>query len=328
VANSITNSTYDSAFKSIIYKSPRLVLPLINELFYKPGYIKERYIGNETVTLLDKELPDIGGNGIEMDLLVAVSDVSRRTYHLECQSTSDNSMALRMVQYDFRNALDNADLGNSSISMTVIDSGVLYLRNSGLEHSEITVTLNLPQERSASYKIPVISMRDYTIGQIIDSKIYMLLPFMFFNHEKLLREVPSDSDARTQLKNIVSEMRVKLKTAAETDVITAYEASTVYEAAATILRQLAKKANAKKEVDEIMCGEILTFSADKYFQDGEAKGEARGEARGLDMFGNLVKELIRLKRMDDIVRVTEDRQYRDKLLNEFNLKDISLKPAE
>jgi hypothetical protein len=167
-------------------------------------------------------------------------------------------------------------------------------------------------------------MRDYTIGQIVDSKIYMLLPFMFFNHEKLLREVPSDSDARTQLKNIVSEMRVKLKTAAETDVITAYEASTVYEAAATILRQLAKKANAKKEVDEIMCGEILTFSADKYFQDGEAKGEARG----LDMFGNLVKELIRLKRMDDIVRVTEDRQYRDKLLNEFNLKDISLKPAE
>jgi hypothetical protein len=91
---------------------------------------------------------------------------------------------------------------------------------------------------------------------------------------------------------------------------------------------LAKKANAKKEVDEIMCGEILTFSADKYFQDGEAKGEARGEARGLDMFGNLVKELIRLKRMDDIVRVTEDRQYRDKLLNEFNLKDMSLKPAE
>ena len=41
------NTPYDSAFKSIIQKCPRLALFLINEMFYRNGLIQKQYNGTE-----------------------------------------------------------------------------------------------------------------------------------------------------------------------------------------------------------------------------------------------------------------------------------------
>ena len=105
-------------------------------------------------------------------------------------------------------------------------------------------------------------------------------------------------------------------------------------------------------VDEIMYGEVLAFNFDKYYSEGRAEGIAQGRAEGIAQgraegiaqgraegiaqgraegiaegksegittFRNLVKQLTKLGRMDDVVRVAEDSQYLGKLLEEFQLK--------
>lgn len=60
--------------------------------------------------------------------------------------------------------------------------------------------------------------------------------------------------------------------------MTAYEASTLYDALRTVFEALGKTNKAEQEVASIMGGTILEFSADKYFYAGEAKGRAEGRA--------------------------------------------------
>ena len=71
--------------------------PLINETFYKAGLIEEEYDGTEQVELLDKELPGPEFGDLELDLRLAVYKGTRRTFHMECQSTSDGTILLRMT---------------------------------------------------------------------------------------------------------------------------------------------------------------------------------------------------------------------------------------
>ena len=66
------NTPYDSAFKSIIKKCPRMALFLINEMFFKTGLIDEAYDGSERVELLDKELPSLDFGDLELDQRLAV----------------------------------------------------------------------------------------------------------------------------------------------------------------------------------------------------------------------------------------------------------------
>ncbi len=56
----------------------------------------------------------------------------------------------------------------------------------------MTVVPEVPQGGSVSCQIPVIKMQDYTLERILENKLFILLPFLFFNYEKKLRKVPND----------------------------------------------------------------------------------------------------------------------------------------
>ena len=59
------------------------------------------------------------------------------------------------------------------------------------------------------------------------------------------------------------------------------------------------------------------------YEEGERagiiKGEQVGIKKGEDMLSTLIQHLLAAERMDDIVRVTTDTQYRQKLYKEFQL---------
>ena len=274
------NTPYDNAFKSIIKKCPRMALFLINEMFYKTNLIDEKYDGTERIELLDKEIPNLAFGPSEMDLRVAVYKSTRRTFHMECQSTSDGTMILRMVRYDTWTALDEAAYTQSFVRVKLDDSGVLFLRSTRNTPDVMTVLLEVPQGKSVSYQIPVIKMQDYTLDYLIENQLYILLPFFFFNYEEYLRQVPQNPDIFVEIRLVYARILFALGSLEYDQVITAYEASTIADALKTVLKALGKTNKADKEVTSIMGGTILEFSADKFFNAGKAEGRAEGRAEG------------------------------------------------
>ena len=311
------NTPYDSAFKSIIKKCPRMALFLIDEMFYKTGLIEERYDGTERVELLDKELPDLGLIGLELDLRLAVYKRTKRTFHMECQSTPDGTVILRMVRYDTRSALEEADYTVSTIRVKIDDSGIVFLRSTKNTPEIMTVLLEVPQGCSVTYQIPVVKMQDYTLEYLIENQLFILLPFLFFNYEKQLRKAPNDRALYEEILNLYDTILNRLKELADSEIITAYEASTLYDALKTVFEALGRTNKAEQEVASIMGGTILEFSADKYFDAGRAEGRAEGEVSGEQKMVRLVSVLIADGKSDELARATSDREYRESLYRKY-----------
>ena len=312
-AGSGLNTPYDSAFKSIIKKCPRMALSLINEMFFRTGLMEEEYDGSEEITLLDRELPSPEFGDLEMDLRLAVRKGTRRTYHMECQSTADGTVILRMVRYEVRSALEEAEYTVSSLRVKIDDSGIVFLRSTRNTPEVMTVLLEVPQGRSVSYQIPVVRMQDYTLDTLMERGLYILLPFLFFNYEKQLRKAPNDQSLYAEIQTLYDTILGRLKELANQGTLTAYEASTLYDALKTVFTALGKTNQAEQEVARIMGGEILEFSADKYFDAGMQEGRAEGEQK----LANLISKLLASGKAEEIARAASDREYRAELYREY-----------
>ena len=319
------STPYDSAFKSVIKKCPRMALFLINEMFYRSGLTEEEYDGTERVELLDKELPDLALGGLELDMRLAVYKRTKRTFHLECQSTPDGTVILRMVRYDTRAALEEADYTVSEIHVKLDDSGIVFLRSTRNTPEIMTVVLEVPQGGTVSYQIPVVRMQDYTLEYILENKLYILLPFLFFNYEKKLKKAPNDKALYEEILDLYDTILNKLKELTDSEIITAYEASTLYDALKTVFEALGRTNQAEQEVEKIMGGVILEFSADKYYDAGKAdgiaagiaEGKAAGKAEGEQKLATLVSTLLANGKTNEIARVTSDTEYRESLYQKY-----------
>ena len=328
------NTPYDSAFKSVIKKCPRLALFLINEMFYKTGLIEEEYDGTERVELLDKELPNMVLGVLALDTRLAVYQSGRRVFHMECQSTTDGTLIFRMVRYDTESALEEADYTVSEIHVKIDDSGVVFLRSTRNTPEIMTVVLEVPQGGSVSYQIPVLRMRDYTLEYILEQKLYILLPFLFFNYEQKLRKAPNDKAIYEEILTLYDTILDRLKELANADKLTAYEASTLYDALKMVFEALGRTNQAEQEVAQIMGGKImggkiLTFSADRYFDAGKAEGinegMAKGKAEGINegmakgerIMAKLVSALIADGKTNELARMANDKAYRDSLYQKY-----------
>ena len=300
-------------------------------MFYKTGLINERYDGTERVELLDKELPDLEFGNLELDLRLAVYKHERRVFHLECQSTSDGTVILRMIRYDTRSALEEAEYTAAKIHVKIDDSGIVFLRSSKNTPAIMTVVLEVPQGGSVSYQIPVVRMQDYTLEYILENQLYILLPFLFFNYEKQLRILPNDRGLYEEIRGLYNTILGRLKELADAETITAYEASTLYDALKTVFEALGKTNKAEQEVESIMGGVILEFSADKYYDAGmaageakgmaagEAKGMAAGEANGEQKMAALISLLIARGETNEVARAANDKEYRDSLYKKYEI---------
>ena len=86
-----TSSTpYDDVFKTLLNDCSSLIIPVINEVFH------EHYRGDETITFHtnDHYMNGQDGEGKKRitDNCFDIQGETKKTYHVECQSTSDSSM--------------------------------------------------------------------------------------------------------------------------------------------------------------------------------------------------------------------------------------------
>ena len=99
MANITNNTIFDDVFRTMMEKMPDLAVPLINEIFGTtyPEDIEIIQRRNEHQTKQGEIITD-------SQLLIA-----EKIYHLECQSTQDSEMVVRMIEYDFSIGLETME---------------------------------------------------------------------------------------------------------------------------------------------------------------------------------------------------------------------------
>jgi hypothetical protein len=256
-----------------------MLLPLLNEIF------GEHYKGDEKITFGVNEhyLNQQDGRGekriTDSSFLVEGAEQTKR-YHLECQSSEDSSMLVRIFEYDSQIALDEGILREQVLEVTLPKSAVLFLRSSSKTPTEMQICINTPGG-SVTYSVPVLKMQDYSWQELFEKKLWFLVPFLLFNYEakfKAYKEHPECMKELTDdLEQVVSRLE-QLNMRHELDV---REYAMLIDMTKKVLEHIAKDYEiVEKEVRRIMGGKVLEYESKTIWNNAKAEGVAEGKIDG------------------------------------------------
>ena len=261
------SQVYDGAFRSIINNCSKFVLPFINEAF------GENYSGSEQIVFHPNEHfitqnEDADKRKIT-DTNFTVIGKEEKNYHLECESSPySDKMLIRIFEYDTQIALDNSTVGKDTIKVSLPHTAILYLRSSRRTPKKLKITIEVPGRKCVSYNVPVVKMKSYSIEQIFEKKLYMLIPFYIFNFEKELPACERNEEKLKILEEKFQQISDKLIELRDKGIITSLEYNTIACLSKDVINQIAKKyKSVSKGVGDIMRGPMIYTEAQRIYDE-------------------------------------------------------------
>ena len=84
---------------------------------------------------------------------------------MECQSTADNSMLVRFFEYDTQIALDDGEIKENVLTVTLPHSAVLFLRHTTSTPDMMKIRMVTPGG-TVEFDIRVMKSQQYTLEEI------------------------------------------------------------------------------------------------------------------------------------------------------------------
>ena len=295
------NTPYDDVFRTLLTDCTELMIPVVNEIFHT------KYTGKETICLLQNEhfikMPD----GSEQERITDSSfeiisseetsipqvlknqlyggsagcnTAQRKRYHIECQSTEDGTMIVRMFEYDTQLALENRALTSNTLTVQFPDSAIVSLRHTKNTPEEMTVKVLTPGGR-VSYTVPVLKVKRYTIHELFEKKLFFLIPFHIFAYEKDFKELEENKKKLKQLEAEYASIRERLEIACQMGDLNRYAKAAILDMSRKVIEHIAVKyKNVAKGVSRTMGGKVLNYEAKDILNRGRAEGRMEGRREG------------------------------------------------
>ena len=301
----MNNTIFDDVFRTMIEKMPYLAVPLINEVFHTSDP------ADVPIVQLRNEHQQENGEIITDSCL----KIGGKLYHIECQSTDDRTMAIRMIEYDFSIAVENAYKQGRRYRMDFPKSCVLYLRSGSNTPDFLEVEMVLSDEYTVLYRIPTIKLEAYTKDSIFEKNLLMLLPFYIMRYEKDIHEMNENPEKFQNLLNEYEEIRANLikELSGEDKAVLYMNLNKLIVKIADYICQ--SEEVVRKGIGEIMGGKVLELESERLQAEGEKKGEAKGEER----LSALINRLILDGRSKEIQSVVTNPEIRKQLYKEYGI---------
>lgn len=298
-----SSTIFDDVFRTMLEKMPQLAVPLINEVFGTsyPEDVKIIQKRNEHQTKKGRIITD-------SHLLIA-----NRIYHIECQSTDDSTMVIRMIEYDFAISLEQVQKENGRYRMYFPQSCVLYLR--GIKKRDaISVEIVMPNGGTVEYTVPVVQVQEFTCDDMLRKRLLFLLPYHVIKYEQ---EKDLDTD-REKWKEFLDECK-KIESYLEENFLEKGNEKSYRDMIELIIRiadhVFRDNEKVRKGFGDVMGGKVLELESDKLIQRGIEQGLEQGIEQGIAMERKNT-ELVRRKAEEAEAEIQRLR----KLLEERNNK--------
>lgn len=266
------NTPYDDVFRTLLNDCPDLIIPVINEAF-GTSFV----MGKDTVSRENNEFfftrQDTGQDDVITDSHLMING---KNFHIECQSTADGSMVVRMFEYDVQIAMQHAELGTGKYTVEFPQSAILYLRSTSGTPDFVEIRIVVPGD-SCGYQIPAVKVKDFSVDDIYRKQLYFLIPFYGFVFEKMFSRCEKDEKELDTLSDVFSNIRQRLRAVCEDGTISEYYFQTVMDMAGKVIHSLASKYSKTLErIGDIMGGKILEYEAKTIMNEGRQEGRQEG----------------------------------------------------
>ena len=274
------HTPFDDVFKTITVKCRELIIPLINEAFsehYKMSDLVQNkqnehqvntFSGETKKRLTDSNFVIVSNNGVQIK------------YQVECQSKPDNTMMVRLFEYSSAIAQEDASVNENELRISYPRSAIVYLRHNSLTPDNYRIVLDTPGGE-ISWNVPVIKSQLYSIDEIFEKKLYMLIPYYLLVYEKDLADINKDKERLEQLKNEYISIINKLEREIDKGNISGYLFENIKDLSQDIIDYCsAKYVNIKREVTGIMGGKVLDLPSFRAHDQGVEEGMVKGRIEG------------------------------------------------
>ena len=297
----MNNTIFDDVFRTMIEKMPYLAVPLINEVFHTS------YPQDVPIIQLRNEHQQENGE-IITDSCLKIGD---KLYHIECQSTDDTTMAIRMIEYDFSIAVENVHKQGRRYRMDFPRSCVLYLRSGNNTPNFLEVEMALADGNIVLYQIPTIKLETYTKDSIFEKNLLMLLPFYIMRYEKNVHEMSENPELFQCLLNEYEEIRTNL-----IKELSGADKAALYMDLNKLIIKIAdyicqNEEVVKKGIGEVMGGKVLELESERL----RAKGKEEGEER----LSVLINRLILDGKSTEIQSVVTNAEIRKEMYKKYGM---------
>ena len=282
IIDDITPTPFDDVFKTECEKLKRFLVPLIRELFGLDCSLENI---DEIVRLSNERYLITGGNTADISKKFTDSciRIGNKLYHVECQSTEDGSILVRLAEYNTRIGVDDArlDMDNNRLIVDLPCSALLSLRAPEKEGKISHMTIEYQHEdQKVVMDVPVMNAQAYSAEEIIEKKLYFLIPFYFIRYEKRLRELSEINSEECD--RIYLEIRTivdRLIDLCNSGDITEDDTRNLVELSQIILIHLTKALNGeiRERMVSVVGGQVLELQEDRWLKQGEEKGREEGK---------------------------------------------------
>ena len=152
------------------------------------------------------------------------------------------------------------------------DSAVIYLRSSKTTSDELKICIHVRQKQ-LQYGIPILKVKDYTLEELFEKQLWMLIPFYIFRYEKEFRKINGDEERLHSLRMEYENVAARLDQECQSGRMKPITGGALCELANNVVEKLASKYdNVEKEVTEVMGGKVLNYRSKEIYLEGCAFG--------------------------------------------------------
>ncbi len=258
---------YDGAFRTILNDCRKLIIPVINETF------GETYTGQEEIQFFPNEhfinQQDEADKERITDTNFTVFGMTPKKYHIECESSlPDGRITIRLFEYDAQIALDDGEVTEETLTVTFPNTAVLYLRTYKKTSDKMKYVIITPGG-TVQYDVPIMKVQKYSLDNIFEKHLLMLIPFYIFSHENSFQEYNSNEQKLAELKAEYQEILDRLDKLEQQGVIGAFDKRTIIELSGDVIKEIAQKyEKVQKGVGDIMGGALIETEARRILNKG------------------------------------------------------------
>lgn len=195
---------WDEIMKKETFLMPEQLFPLIKEVHGKkyPRTASIKPLATEySVERMDTQ--EISSVRADITVLVEEKDI----YHFECEMQKDGTMIIRMFEYDIHIAISYAKENNGKYTIRFPHSAVLYLQNSESMPDSLSCPVIFQDGTVHEYQIPVIKVQAYSLEEIHQKHLCVLIPFLPLRFRKFLPpSIPKKKIPKGQLTDFFQQI--------------------------------------------------------------------------------------------------------------------------
>ena len=175
--------------------------------------------------------------------------------------------------------------------MTFPNTAVLYLRTYKKTPDKMKYIIVTPGG-TVQYDVPIMKVQTYSLNDIFEKDLLMLIPFYIFSHEKSFPEYNNNEQKLLELKAEYKKILEKLDELEQQKVIGAFDKRTIIEISGDVIKEIAQKyENVQRGVGDMMSGALIETSARRLKSEAENETKRKTALKLLKRGKQTVEEI-------------------------------------